>query len=160
MERKRYKYDMRRALSSFALDLLSIVASLPVLIFFERIATSVEKFCQQIDGGILGICLGPGASVAIALVISWMICRYWWNTTVAKIYFWSIQWGIIGSLLSGMEIRHLLIFLLPQNAVSAYFSWRNKRSVRDRVFSASGQATDDAAAASGLGAIDADSTSF
>ena len=158
--RKRYKYDMRRILSGVWTGLLSILALVAVLFLLERTDLALQRFCKEIDAGTLGIWLSGGSSVVLAGVISWIICKYWWKTTFAQIYFWCIQYGIISALFSGMEIRHVLIFLLPQNVVSAYFSWRNKRSFRDGVFSASELASDNAAAASGLGAIDADSTSF
>ena len=160
MERKRHKYDSRRVLSVVWTGLLSILSLVAVFFLFERTDLALQRFCKEIDGGTLGICLGGGSSVVLAGVISWIICRYWWRPTFAQIYFWCIQYGFINSFFPRMEIRYALIFFLPQTAVWAYCSWRNKRSVRDGVFSASGQATDDAAAASGLGAIDVDSTSF
>ena len=158
--RKRYKYDMRRILSGVWTGLLSILALVAVLFLLERTDLALQRFCKEIDAGTLGIWLSGGSSVVLAGVISWIICKYWWKTTFAQIYFWCIQYGFINSFFPRMEIRYALIFFLPQTAVWAYCSWRNKRSVRDGVFSASGLASDNAAAASGLGAIDADSTSF
>ena len=158
--RKRYKYDMRRVLSGVWTGLLSILSLVAVFFLFWRTDLALQRFCKEIDGGTLGICLGGGSSVVLSVVIGWIICRYWWKTKFAQIYFWCIQYGFINSLFPRMEIRYALIFFLPQTAVWAYCSWRNKRSVRDGVFSASEQASDDTAAASGLRAIDADTTSF
>lgn len=160
MERKSYKYDSRRVLSVVWTGLLSILALVAVFFLFERTDLALQRFCKEIDGGTLGIWLGGGSSVVLSVVISWGICKYLWKTAFAEIYFVCIQYGVITYIFSGMENPRVLIFVLPQQVVYTYYILRHKRNVRIGISSASRQASEDAAAASGLGAIDADSNSF